>query len=363
MVLGRNKGWIGIDFGSRTLKLAQAEHTATGVRIAASAVLQRPQMTGQTREPHDDGCQWQGRDILAALSLDTGFSGRTVACVLPMHLTEFHVLTVPPAPEAEQRAMIAQELSSIFANDQQEREFDFWEANADTTPDTSPADNVNVLSVPRQLVSRAVHGLSDAGLHCEVLDGLPFALARAVDLARSPGQRSPIGAVHWGFTSGTFCIVSGRMPQFTRHLRNCGFGSLVARVSQALGLSEEEAVRVLADHGLPGPECQNGTHREIQEAIAEVSTQQLNEMAEELNKTIAYVRMKYPAMVPERLCLFGEGANVKHVSMSISRKVGLPSDVWRLPLSENKDGRASKSKTQSALLGTAVASSALAWAS
>lgn len=363
MVLGRKKGWIGIDFGSRTLTIAQAERTDAGVRVAASAAIQRPLMVDQMSQPHADGCHWQGRDILAALSLDTGFCGRTVACALPMCLTDFHVLTVPPAPEAEQRAMIAQELSSVFIHDEQEREFDFWEANADPTPDTSPADNVNVLSVPRHLVARAVRGISDAGLHCEVMDGLPFALARAVDLVRGPGEAAPVGAVHWGFTSGTFCVVYGRAPRFTRHLRNCGVGSLVARVASALGLSDDEAVQVLADHGLPGPECRQGTQREIQEAVAEVAAQQLNQMAEELTRTIAYVRMKYPAMVPERLCLFGAGANVKHVPFSISQRVGLPSDVWMLPSSENEDDRASRSATPSELLGTAVALSALAWAS
>jgi Tfp pilus assembly PilM family ATPase len=258
MLLSRRKGWIGIDLGSRTIKLAQAERAGTSIRVAASAVTQRSGESGQTQHPDAQDCDWHANDVLAALSLDAGFAGRRVACVLPMHVTDLHVVTVPPGGEGERRAMISHELASICSNDRQEREFDFWEPESRAAGDASASDNVNVLSVPRELAWRTVRSLSGAGLHCEVMDGLPFALARAMDLACGPGERAPVAAVDWGYTSGTFCVVSQRRPQFTRHLRDCGFGLLVDKVGQALGLSQNEAVQVLTDYGLPGPQRRDG---------------------------------------------------------------------------------------------------------
>lgn len=360
MSLGRKKGWIGIDLGPRTLTVAQAERVGSGARVAASAVVHDPAADGESLAPDAAPHPWQAQDILAALSLDPGFSGRTVACLLPMHVTDLSVLTVPPAREAERRAMIAHELSAAFPNDRHQREFDFWEAAAAVTPDGAAKGNVNVLSVSRRVARRAVRSLSDAGLHCEVMDGLPFALARAVDMARGPDQRGPTGAVDWGCASGTFCVVSEGRPQFTRHLRTCGFGRVVDRVRQALSLSESETRQVLVDYGLPGPECPEGMHREIQGAIREVTAPLLSELAEELRRTLAYVRMKYAALVPERLCLFGEGATVKHVAAAVSERIGLPAEVWRVPSSQSEGRGVSRELTP--LLGTTVALSALAWA-
>jgi len=366
MALRGNKGWLGLELGARTITLAQAERGPSGVRIAASAVVERRPKSDPTAGPHATGPSWKSQDILSALSLDPGFSGRRVACVLPMHVTEMSILTMPPAPEAERRAMIAHELSSIFPDDPEEREFDFWVAEAATihandAADAPGGDSVNVLSVRRSLVSDTVGGLSRAGLRCQVVDGLPFALARAVHLAYRAEPSVPIGAVHWGGVSGTLCVVSGRGPQFTRHLRNCGVGSLTDKVSGALGLSDDEAVQVLADHGLPDPERREAARRDVQEAVADVTSQELNELAEELNKTITYVRLKHPEIAPKRRCLFGEGARVKNASLYISQKVGLPTDVWRLPADEDQDGR--HAQDPQGLLGTAVALSTLAWTS
>lgn len=366
MAFRGNKGWLGLELGARTITLAQAERGPSGVRIAASAVVEHGGKGAPTSGTHAPGSTWESEDVVNALALDSGFSGRKVACVLPMHLTEMNILTMPPAPEAERRAMIAHELSSVFPNDSEEREFDFWVTDSpgstsggNVDADEPYAESVNVLSVRRPLVSDLVHRLSQAGLRCQSIDGLPFALARAVHLAYDSGGNVPIGAVHWGGVSGTLCVVSGRGPQFTRHLRNCGVGSLAEKVSGALGLSNDEAMQVLADHGLPDPECREPAHREIRDAVADVTSQELNELADELNKTIAYVRLKYPELAPQRLCLFGEGARVKNASLYIARKVGLPTDVWRLPLAEDQDDR--HARGPQGPLGTAVALSTLAW--
>jgi len=353
------KGWIGVDLGPRTLALAQAERAASGVRIAASAVVRDPDASAGAPDAGPGQSPWDAHDVRAALSLHPGFSGRRVACVLPMQATDLSVLTLPPGKDAERRAMIAQELSSAFAGDRQQREFDFWEpAAAAATADGAAKDNVNVLSVSRRVAQRAVRSLSDAGLRCDVMDGLPFALARAVDLAY-PEPGPPVAAVDWGYGSGTFCVVSGGRPQFTRHLRTCAFGPVVDCVRQALGLSEDEATRVLADYGLTGPGGRDPMHREIQAAIREVTVPPLNELAEELNRTISFVRMRYAAIVPQRVCLFGEGATVRNVAAHVSERIGLPVEVWRMPASAGEKSSVPEELTP--LLGAAIALSALAW--
>jgi Tfp pilus assembly PilM family ATPase len=361
MMPGRRKGWIGIDLGSRTLKLVQAERAEAGLRIAASVVMPRP---GTARgEPSAEGAggDWLGQGIAAALSLNRDFCGRKAACLLPMHLTDLHLLTIPRGAPAEQRAIIKYELSTIFAGGGPPREFDYWRTGTAAKTSASSTEDVSVLSVPRTLVSRVLGELSRARCSCEVLDGLPFALARAVQLAYPADLPAPVGAVDWGFTSATFCVVSGHRPLFTRHLRNCGVGLLTEAVGRALGLPQDEAMQLLRAHGLPAPDRRRSQGNEVQRVIAEVTAPALNEMADELKKTVSYLRAQYPAVAPDRLCLLGGGATARNVTPLLSAKVKLPVELWRLPCPENTARNGSRDPPE--ILGTAVALSTLAWAS
>ena len=112
MRLGRKTGWIGIDLGTAGLKLVQAERVGRRVRIAASVVLRRPSPSRTKTNTDRADCPWRGDDLAAALSLAPHFSGRRVACVLPMRDTEMHVMPIPPGAEAERRAMIARSAGS-----------------------------------------------------------------------------------------------------------------------------------------------------------------------------------------------------------------------------------------------------------
>jgi len=361
MVLARRKGWIGIDLGPGALKVAQVERTRSGLRVAASVVMPRICASGGGEDAPPDAGDWTSRDLQAALSLERGFSGRRAACVLPMHLTDLHALAIPPARAGEQRAMIANELSSLSPGDRQQREFDYWQAESTTSADPSGTENVNVLSVPRKLVSRVAGHFAGARLSCEVVDGLPFVLARAMEMTDVLGPKTLTGAVDWGYTSATFCVVSGGRPLFSRHLRNGGTNRLLDALGGTLGLSREEAMQTLAAHGLPGPDDRGGGCTEIQEAIAEVTAGPLEEMVEELKKTFSYLQMQYDGIVPDCLCLLGDGATVKNVGGVLSEKIGLPVETWKLARSEPETGAGLEDHP--ALLGAAIALSTLAFSS
>jgi len=359
MALRRRTGWIGVDLETRTLRLAQVKRSHSGLRVAASVVAPRMRAVGAEGDAIGKRSQWTSRELLAAISLNKNFSGRQTACVLPMCLADFNVLALPPGQTAERRAMVAHELSSLFARD--EREFGFWNSGSAASASPSDMEDVNVLSVPRKLVSQVADDFSAARLNCRVIDGLPFALARAVELAYAPGLTAPVGAVDWAYASATFSVVSAGRPLFTRHLRNCGAGLLVGAVSEELNLSEEESAQLLLAYGLPDQKEVDGRRKEVQDVIAEVIAGHLNEMCEELARTLSYLKMQSSAILPERLCLFGEGATVKNVTSFLSAKVELPIDVWRLPPTDSRVRQ--DLEHHPALLGTAVALSTLAWAS
>jgi len=357
MFFNRKKGWIGIELGTRALKLVQLERTAGGPRIAASAVVRNAPGVPGSSQQGPQAFVWSGRQIATALALNPGFSGRTAACVLPMRLTDLHTLSIPPGRPAERCAMIAHQFPSLFPEDGARREFDFW--NVRTSPDAQSTDDVNVLSVPHGLADGVVRGLSQARLGCETLDGLPFALARAAKLLFGSGPGAVVGAVDWGFEGAAICVARDGRPLFTRHLRNCGFELVTDAVSEAMSLSEEEAIRVLAKHGLPEPDSSERTRTQVQDVLAEVAVPRLNELVAELKKTLGYLNMQYPDALPTRYCLLGDGAMVRNITAILSRKLQVPMELWRMPCTQ--PAGCAPGEEHPEILGTAAALSVLAW--
>ncbi len=81
-------GWIGIEWGTQTLKLAQVERTKRGLRLTASALVTSRPGCLPPEELLSTSPRWSAQDLQTAIALNPGFSGRRVACVLPMHLTD-----------------------------------------------------------------------------------------------------------------------------------------------------------------------------------------------------------------------------------------------------------------------------------
>ena len=357
MIGNRKRGWIGIELGTHSVRLAQADRATGRLRIAASAVVRRAGAEDMLDDDHAVGWKGLSRELAAAIEMNPDFAGRKVACVLPMQQTPVSTVDVPAGGVVPRRTLVAGEAKSLFAREKQAPVFDFWEEDPKLTGSAPAGKKVNVLAASHGTVTEALEALRGAGLTCEVLDGLPFVLARAVGLAYGHASGGPIAAVHWGCSSGTFCIVVDGKPVFTRHLRNCGFSQIVRRTSEALGLSSAEASQLLSEYGLPDPNYREGRRKEIQDVIAEIATGPLSEVAKELTKTISFLQMQYPKVLPQRLCLFGDGATLANVTPSLAEKVGLPTDVWRLPDEEDQ----ASLPPQTNQLGAAVALSTLAW--
>jgi type IV pilus assembly protein PilM len=371
VIAARKHGWIGIDFGTKVAKVAQLE------RAGSRFLVHR--LTIDCLEANRE-VTCTGEQLREALDVSGRFSGRTVACTLPMSATDLRAMNIPPGSDAERRAMIAQEFEAAYA-DGVAREFDFWETDA-----SAAQDSVNVLSVAKAKIEALIETLSVAGLECKVLDGLPCALGRAVALSTSSQGAGPVAAIDWGHASATVIIVEHGRPQFTRLLRDCGAGAMFAEVGQALGLNEAEAAEVLTRFGLPGPqnaEEEKGVRNlclvaqkfpdtfssdtfsadfsseadEIGEVVLDIVGGQLQRIVDELTRTFGFLRLQRQSLLPKRLLLFGAGATVRNAATFLASRLETPCDIWRLANEEHNETETSGE----AVFGPATALSALAW--
>jgi Tfp pilus assembly PilM family ATPase len=352
------KGWIGIDLGARAVKLAQVERLGSQLRLVHSRVIKRRETPGE-----DAGASLAGwwDELCRTADLRSGFSGRGAACILPEAKTDLRAMNVPDGPEADRRAIIANELATIGAGNVEGRSFDYWNSRPPVEGGQSQLENVNVLSVADEDAQTLCAGLSRAGLACYVLDGLPLALCRAVKIVAGGGG-APVAALDWGYHSAAFSVICGGRPVFTRHLRDCGFAALPEAMVKAMALSTNDVEQLLVTSGICDPQGNDDDpQRDVQEIVADVVGEAIHRVVLELQKTLSYAELQRSHVIPEKIWVFGAGATVRNMAAFLAAQVGVPVQAWSLPAAGG--GQWGRSAPPWELLGPAVALSSLAWVS
>src|SRR5262245_5571846 len=118
----RQTGWVGVDIGSHTLKVAQLQLDKGRKQLAEAAILPLPYEARLTPESIRSG--WLTESLKQVVAQARSFRGQTAACGLSTTVTEFRSLNIPPGSAQERREMIAQELAQDRAGQTGDLEFD-----------------------------------------------------------------------------------------------------------------------------------------------------------------------------------------------------------------------------------------------
>lgn len=345
-------GWIGLDIGSASIKAVQLEQADGEVRIANTALIPH------TAEELVSGDGVVRRALRKAVVRSGAFKGRDAAVSLPMSLTDLRSFNLPPVDEDELQTLLIQELEGPSEG---EIEFDFWQ-NDSSARTSNGASQVSVLSIDSDRATVAASEFMDAGLQCQVMDGIHFAIARAVQLAR-PGDDSPMAAIDWGHSTGTFILVRNGRPIFTRLLRDCSYRKLADTGQRQLETTPIEFENMLQRHGcrhllnLKSDDDDRAilTDDNEQVAVGQQLMQPLRHLVDELGRTLSYLRMQMADRYPQQLMLFGAGATIADLGPFLSEQLNFPCETWSLPRRRPNESH------PDALFGAAAALSALAW--
>lgn len=358
MNLSNRLGWIGVDIGTRTVKLAQAERTADGVRLHQAAVVQR-----STPWPDDDDLGLGDPDQSTAeirAALECGqFSGRSAACLLPMNACELRGLNVPQGSDRERRAMISNELAEDWSARSAPMEFDYWELNVDRETPTVDGFNINVLAVARPWIARVAQDCQQASLDCWAVDGGPPATARAVGLAANLRGAARAMAIDWGYSNVTLSIVGYDRALYVRRVQNCGFRRCLESIQAALGVSLDQAQHLASTEGVVSADHDAPGRKEIREAITAAVADTINTLVEQIRRTLQFVDLQRRHLRPTSVWLLGGGASLRNVGPRLSALLDLPVSIWDLPIAA-APGSATPTD-HPYLFGNAIALSVLAW--
>ncbi len=363
MILSNNLGWIGVDLGTHTVKLAQAVRTPQGVRLRHSAVIERPSPWSESDRLARDEPDPSWPEILAALDCG-GFRGRSAACLLPMNVCELRGLKVPQGDEHERRAMIASELADDEAEHSVPTEFDYWELGGEKGIETPDGFNVNVMSVTRPWIDQLAADCQRVRLDCWAVDGTPLAMARAVGLVAGSHSGDRAVAVDWGCSNTTLAVVGRGRLLYSRRLHDCCFRNCLVAIEESLGVTRDHAQHLVDVHGVvvPGAEAgpaAAGDHHKIQTAITDAIADVMASLAEQIERTLRFLESQRRHQHPASLWLMGGGASVRNIGPHLSALLRLPVSIWGVPT--NRELAGATPSPQTALFGPALALSALAW--
>ena len=360
MFASQEYGWIGVDVGTHTVKLAQTVRDGGRVRLHRAAVIQRP-----TSWSGGDGLALEQPissypEIHAAIECG-GFSGRNAISVLPMNVCQLRSLNVPPGTDDERRTIIADELAEDWAELRNPMEFDYWETEPGRTEKGTDSFNVNVLATSRPWISQLWKDCRRSGLDCWAIDGLPLAMARTVGLAGglSGGKRALV--VDWGYSNTTLCIAGDDRPLYSRRIHDCAFGRLVDAICKGLNVSVDEAQHLIDHEGLvvEGGEANNDTA--TAKALTTAAAATLDELVRQISRTLQFTEMQRRHLQPTTVWLLGGGASLRNVGPCLAAALGMPVRHWSLgPTDDMIDCAAGN---RAAVFGSAAALSSLAWRS
>lgn len=351
-------GAIGVDIGTRSVKLAQVVRAPGGVGLYRAAVIPRFAPWNSSDRLAWDQPLSSGMEIRAAI--DGGrFHGNDAVGALPMNVCQLRGLNIPPGTDVERRTMIADELTEEWAEQGSAMEFDFWELESGAPDKGADRNTVEVLAATRLWVSQIVRDCQRAGLACWALGGVPLAMARAVSLAGGLGGGRRVLAIDWGYSNTTICVVGEERPLYARRIHDCGFGLVVERIVRELGVTMDEAQFLVDAEGLCLRDDAESADAEIQRAVAEAAEPVLDSLIREIGRTLQFVEMQRRHLQPAAAWLMGGGATMRNVGEYLGERLDFPVETWNVaPASDTipfAEGR------RAALFAGAAALSAAGW--
>ncbi|HET6424056.1 MAG TPA: hypothetical protein VFG20_10260 [Planctomycetaceae bacterium] len=311
---------MGIDIGSQSIKIVQLEAGADRLRVCRTVPHANPP-SGFHPElwlaeiERTLSCAWSSRNRWWPLP---------AACVLSMRMMTFR--TVEVADSADESAQ-QQALQDAFNDDSTVSAgtsvTEAWSTHLDGPLHGSR--NYALLGVDEHFAEGLAAVLWRGGLDCRILDGPPFALARAI--GRSAIE--PVAVIDWGDSAMTLTIVVDGRPYYTRILRDCELRALTAAMMRPLDLEAEQCQQLLVAYGF----CEIDTGVEpsdMRSVLGELSEPYLHQVQDELRRTWSFLQ-QLPGQTPKSAILLGGGAAVKRSVEIVREAFPIPIHVWSLP--------------------------------
>jgi type IV pilus assembly protein PilM len=303
-------GPIGIDIGSRAVKLVQVSQDRTTIVDTArwewhpegDAAARREQLIEALRSAYE-GRQFRGNNA--------------VICLSDKHLF-LQNIRVPKQDGAALDRAVQQEIASRLPFPVEETEVRYWEA-ADIRQGDTLLREVIVFACHRPVLLEAVQALISAGFRPIAVDVEPAALLRSysAQFRRDDERAQRALIVHVGYSSTAVMIVQNDDALFVKYI-DMGGRQMDEAVSRALGLEAAEANALRRRHD-DDPES------EVARSLAEAMRPVAEPIAREVSLCVRYHSVTFRGKPLERL-LVGGGEASPYLVRFLSDRLGITAE-------------------------------------
>jgi len=290
-------GHVGIDFGTRSIKLLQVREHGRAVHVIGAAEIDRGSVGNDQELAKRFSAELTGR----------GFTGRRCVIGLPRSVVRVQSIRLPRMPDAELLQAVTWEASQRFAFDREAMQVDFIRTGADLQS-AENREEVLIIAVAHGPLQACLHPVLEAGLRPIAVETDFSALARIYSRhCRRESDRSQVRVVvEVGITGSSVLILRGDQVAFCKTVGIGGerFNRAVMDHLQldARAAAELRAARIgNAARKADGTSIDPATDRAVFEAVRPL----LSELAKEVVLCLRYYGVTFRGHPPDRIILSG----------------------------------------------------------
>jgi type IV pilus assembly protein PilM len=314
-------GVVGIDFGTRAVKLLQLREHGRGLRVVGAGAVDIP-----AAGPDRPDAETLTDQVWGAFA-SGGFSGRRCVVSLPRDEVRVQSVRLPKMPDEELEQAAVWEASQRFGFDRAAMEVGVIRTGAELQGGEN-REEVLLIAAPHTAINARIEPLLAVGLRPVAVETHFTALARAFSRPSfSPSATQPVRAVvDVGTTGSTVMILRRDRIAFCKPIA-MGGDLLDQAVADHLQMDIESArslraARIAAalGHSGSGPENDPSIQRAEYDAVRPL----LGSFAKEVVLCIRYYGVTFRGHPPQQLILTGGDGLEPHLDETLAEQCKMP---------------------------------------
>jgi len=307
-VFDRQKSVVGLDLGTRSVKIVELEPAESAPRLVRVRMEELP-ITDGTNSPDED--QVALAQKLSEMWAEFGAKKKEVVTGIPGRAVMVKKLVLDRVEEPELGEAVRLEAESQIPYDMAEVVFDYQLLSTDPA---GKRVEVLLVAAKKESVLAKLQLLAAAGITPSLVDVDSFAIQNALEANHEVDPGEVLILLDVGAGSTSLNIVQGGVPQFVTQVA-CGGDSLLDVLKQKHGMLESEALDMLWSDETPP--------QHVLEEVAAV----FQDVSTGIDRALAFLRSAGEEAASARIFLSGGCAGWKALGSYLAERNRLPVEV------------------------------------
>ncbi|MGD0523154.1 MAG: type IV pilus assembly protein PilM [Candidatus Microgenomates bacterium] len=297
---------VGIDIGSKFIKIIELQKAGTACELRASGIVGYVGQPPENFKDDSESASFSG--LLKKLFKEANISSRDVAISIPEQLVFTRTIKFPLLTDQEIISAIKWEAEQYIPIPLAEAiiQHQVLERKESTIP---PEIKVLLVAAPRKLVEKYVKVVQNAGLNVASVETEMIALTRVL----APLDKTVL-LVDFGAASTNIAITKNGLLNFSRTIPTAG-EAFTRAVAQTLGIDMKQAEEYKRAYGMSASQLEG----KIKVALDPV----FKLVADEIKKAIQYYLTEEKGESPTSVIVSGGTSSMPEAATSLGRLLGI----------------------------------------